>query len=204
MTVVAQFTPQTLKNRGVPVQVHELTPPLSAGAPWTRTFDANDEPVLTQLWLQLTNSILADVEDDLLGWGSLDEWQKAMQAKPFQTIARTLALAFGWVDAAGRPDYRRAGLATIDGEAMGYSVAISSAFAIANGADPTKTSEQLLKQLARAAATRAEQEARMDEALAADEPVLDTPTPLPSGDTPGSSGSKPGADLTDLSKSSGV
>jgi hypothetical protein len=202
MTAVSQFSPQTLKNRGVPVRVHQLAPPPAAGEGWTRLFDGDGNPLVGEVNLQITNAVLADFEDDLMGWGSLDGWQQGMQTKPFQTIAKTIALIRGWNDGNGRPDYRRAGLAMLDGEMGPYTVAVSAAFAIANGADPTKTSEQLLQQLAQAAAAKAKQDAALDAALAESAP--DTPTPPSAVATPGSSGSLPGAGSTDLSKSSGA
>jgi hypothetical protein len=203
MTAVAQFNPQLLKNRGVPVRVHNLAPDGAGG--FIRQFGPDGEPVeAVQVSLLMTNDVLSDLEDDLLGWGSLDAWQKAMQSKPFQTLGKTLALILGWFDAAGRPDYRRAGKAMLDGEVSAYSVAMSSAFALANGADPTKASEQLLKQLAQVERQRVEQAAAIDAQLDAVDLEPATPTPPVLADTPGSSGVETGASSAALLTSSGV
>lgn len=190
-------TAQILKNRGIPAKFHTLDQN-PATKRWVRKEDEAREMVFETGYLQMTNSVLADIEDPFIGWGSLDAWQQALQDKPFMTLTATVALLRDWRMDDDRPDRRRAGAAMIDGGVTDYSVAVGTAFMIANGAPEDQVGKQLTNQLAEA---RKEQKVQWDKVFN-DAESPGTLTSQSSG-TRGELGPKPGASSDEDSTSSG-
>lgn len=168
--IAAKLSPQVLKNRGVPVRVHVLEQ--DAAGRWARSYEADGQtPVTEQVWIQLTNDVLASIEEH---WGSLDEWQKASQTKPFLSIGATLAICFDWwkdsTSGEELPDGRRGGRAMLDGSLEVYTSAVGAAFMLANGIAPDRVGKALTDGLAATQKARArlvdETMTKLDEATA--------------------------------------
>lgn len=219
--------PQVLRNRGIPVKVHRL---VLDGAgdpvrPYQREFDGtgeNAELLTDEVWVQLTNAVLADFEDDEIGWGSLDNWQAALVETPYKALVRTFALALGYhvpgMSTPGGspvPDLRRAGTLMLDGLTDDYATVIGAAFALANGVSPERVGELLRAGVRNAAELRPlidaevqkmleDEEASMAEARRLRDAVYGdgTPTNQTSG-TPSPNGSELGSEPAVPSTSSG-
>lgn len=137
-----------LKNRGFPIDVHKVE--ADEQGRLSRVYNSADEPVLEKTWFQLTNADLAAIEEpEPSGWGSLEKWQEALEERPFNTIAKTLAICHGLMNSMpdGRivPDTRQAGLLMKDGEFMTYMAVMSGALMIAQGVDPELAGETVRK-----------------------------------------------------------
>lgn len=196
MSIVStSASPQVLKNRGIPAKFHAVEQ--SPTGRWVRKFDEAGEPQFENGYLQMTNSVLADIEDEEIGWGSLEAWQEGLQKKPFQTLTATVALLRDWRTGDDRPDRRRAGAAMIDGGVSDYSVAVGSAFMLANGAPEDRVGKQLTDNLTEATS---KQKVQWDKVFEDTEGGILTP---PSDGTRGELGSKAGASSDALSTSSG-
>jgi hypothetical protein len=116
---------QVLKNRGIPVLVHQVEPDPN-GVQWHRVFtsDAPEaDPVLETRFIKFTNLSLSDVEEK---WGDTDEWEKALEAKPFHTMVATLAIMWECTR-------QEAGKRMIDDAIDDYSTAVGAAILMANG-----------------------------------------------------------------------
>jgi len=221
MSVIGNASPQVLKNKGIPVKIHKVVK--DEGGVWQRITDPDTgEAVLLDVWMQITNDVLADIEER---WGSLEQWQEILSKKPFSVVGATMALILGYQGADGL-DYRRAGRAMVDGGISDYANAIGVAVQLANGADAVGAGEDL------AAGKKAAEKARQDQAVAVAKARVereesevrvvqgevvesDTPTlPLSveagistqpgTPSTPGTTGSNSGASSDELSTSSGV
>lgn len=214
MSALNQTTPAVLKNRGVPVSFIVLNK--DDEGRWTRSYTDGGGPVTEVVHLQMTNDVLAAIEDDVTGWGSLDAWQKDLQEHPFKALGKTIALCRDWYTPADLPDVRRAGKAMLDAEIDVYSAAVGGAFMLANGLAPEQVGKTLADGVKASAAQKKramdrvteqlDKAAREQELLEAHEEDLaaapDTPTPPRSG-TRGKAGAKRGAASDGPSTSSG-
>lgn len=193
----------TLRNRGVPIQLHALSP---EGPGWVRAYTDDADPVFAEVYLSFNNSVLADIEGY---WGDLDGWEEALEQQPRKALTETMAFALEYItvapDGTAKPDTRRAGKAMIDGESATYSTAIGAAFMIAEGIPAEKAGEVLRAGLQGIEEGR-EEAGKLDikALLSADEdqPDDDTPTDLPESTT-GPSSSESGPELDETSTSSG-
>lgn len=116
---------QVLKNRGIPVLVHQVEPDPN-GVRYNRVYTSTDldaEPVLETLFVKFTNLSLSDVEEQ---WGDLDEWEKAIDDKPFLTMVKTLAIMWECTT-------QESGKRMIDDAIDDYSTAVGAAILMANG-----------------------------------------------------------------------
>lgn len=153
------FTPRTLRNRGVPVRLARVERLIDAsvrgyspsvleaagigldelprGAPQV-VLDENDEPLVEVVHVKFTHNVLADLEEH---FGSIEQWQLAMSAKPIGAMRQTLAFCLG-------RDAIEVGLAMLEDERLWYESAIGVAWALANGLDPTRAAMLLSKSVA--------------------------------------------------------
>ena len=202
-------TTAVLKNRGIPVKLHRLVTDEYGQVvrPTQRLYDAEDVPVIEEVWLQLTAAVIADIEET---WGDLDGWQKALSTQAYKALTTTVALAFEWFTTGpdGLPvaDSRRAGKAMIDGEIAGYSTAIGCAFMLAQGFPPEKVGEALRAGVVEVKKAMAELE-KVDMAalMSPDRSDDDGDTPTnPPASIPGPVGTPPGSDSSSTPTSSGA
>lgn len=213
MSVLGNASPQVLKNKGVPVAIHPVAK--DEAGQWQRIgTGSDDDSGLVTVWLQITNDVLADIEER---WGSLQDWQEALEKKPFSVVGTTIALVLGYWDG-GNPDYKRAGKAMVDGGISDYANGIGVAVQLANGMDAVGAGEDLAAGKKAAAKARdeqarqvAEQRAKRDEeSRTVQGEVVESGTPtlhpsdgaeglpeLTTGSTPGTTGSKDGASSAD-------
>lgn len=217
--VLGSPPPAVLKSRGVPIKVHVLAK--NDEDRWVRSMDG-DEPVIDTVYVQMTNAVLTDLTDPLVGYGSLDLWQHALSNDTYRALQNTLAMCLDWwiVLPGGQesPDGRRAGRAMIDGEVDSYSSAIGAAFMLANGVRPERVGEvmaagitsaagireQMMDKLADAAMEAAQESTdRLKAALDADADETTPTSPSSPTDTPSSSGSPHGSEQVATPASSG-
>lgn len=198
-----------LRNKGIPVELYELARDADGQLeqPLRRALSQADEPVVAEVWLQMTNLALADIEEQ---FGELGKWQEALQTRPFGTIVTTLALCLDM-------PRRQAGLRMIDGRLEDYSSAVGGAFMLANGVEPEKVGEVLARGVRAASEARSKLMAEGIDKMIADQraeerraemevvpppaQVVGLPAATP---TPGPSGSLPGAVFAGQSPSSGT
>lgn len=143
------FTPRTLRNRGVQIKLARTERLLDAnvrgyspellqragidaaelprGAPQV-VFDGDGDMQIETVFVRFDHNVLADLEEL---YGSIAEWQKRMDTQPIGTVRQTLASML-------RRDVDDVGLAMLDGERLWYENAIGVAWALANGLDPTR------------------------------------------------------------------
>lgn len=126
------YTPTILKNKGIPTNFNKVT---KTGEKWERVLNESGELENEVLYVRFTNNAICDIE---LHFGSLEEWQEALEKNPVTTVRHTLALCIG-------RQITEVGEMMQDGEVVMYSNVIGTAWSIANGVDPTIAS-QLLKQ----------------------------------------------------------
>ncbi len=167
-----------LKARGVPFRFHSLetTDTGDLAVPYRRKVNESSDdlvPVMEDHWLSFTNSVLADLEDDEIGWGSHDAWQDALRSHPFRTINATVALLLQlWVPGVATPsgspipDVRRAGVMIPDGTFAAISTCIGAAFAISMGTPPEEAGKLLQRGLAKADSVSRDIAERMRRSLA--------------------------------------
>lgn len=174
------YTPIVLKNKGINVtvaSVKQIDP-----TTWERTYDEVGEIVKETVFIRFSNNIISDIEEH---WGSLDDWQQTLEARPISTIRKTLSFCL-------KKPIEAIGEMMIEGDTIHYSNAIGVAWAIANGVDPTVAS-RMLKQSAELAE---EQKKLLSDAIVAS-------SNLTTKDSPGNSGTQPGAKRAARTKSSG-
>ena len=176
------YSPIVLKNKGVPTQFYKTKKVDSNVDVWEREYDELGEPIIVESYVRFNNNVIADIE---VHWGSLEEWQEKLEKQPVNTLRQTLAFAT-------RRHNSDIGEAMLDGEVLGYSNVIGTAWAIANGVDPIKAS-RMLKQSTELAE---EQKRLLNEAM--DEQQEKTQDFL------GSSGTQPGPKRAARTKSSGT
>jgi hypothetical protein len=122
-------TVAVLRNKGVPVRVHETQPAPTGSGRWERVLSADPDeptPVWTQVHVRFTALDLAEIEEK---FGSIQAWNEALNGdKSHSSVIDTLALLWGY-------PRERAGVAMIDGDLDGYAAAIGAAFLLANGGE---------------------------------------------------------------------
>jgi hypothetical protein len=176
------YSPIVLKNKGVPTKFYK-TKKVEGGLDlWEREYDDVGEPIIVESFVRFNNNIIADIE---VHWGSLEDWQDKLEKQPVHTLRQTLAFAT-------RRHNVDIGEAMLDGEVLGYSNVIGTAWAIANGVDPIMAS-RMLKQSAELAV---EQKRMLNEAMSQQQEKTQ--------DFLGSSGTQPGPKRAARTKSSGT
>jgi hypothetical protein len=115
------YTPTTLRNKGVPVRFYELGPD---GKP---QYDEGGEPITEVVLLRLSAWDIAQIEEK---YESHEKYGEAMKDAPLTTALRTLALAFD-------EDEKAIGRKMVTGHNADYITAVSTAWALAQGMDPT-------------------------------------------------------------------
>jgi len=124
------YTPEVLRNKGVPVKLAKIR---KAEDDWTPIYSSDGELETEELHVRFTHNIIADIEET---WDGLADWQEAMESKPVSTLRRTLSLIF-------MEPVDKIGGMLIEGRLPEYSNAIGTAWALANGVDPTVASRML-------------------------------------------------------------
>lgn len=119
------FTPLTLRNRGVPVKLAVL------GDDGKPTFDDVGEPILEEVYLQFDMAIMADVEAK---FGSTAAFMATLDEVPYQTIQAIMAILL-------ECDERTASRRILVQELPTVTAAIMVALALSQGLDPTKAAE---------------------------------------------------------------
>lgn len=176
---MTRVSANVLKARGVPFEFHALDATDDTGdlvVPYQRKVTGDPDSPVTVMetrWLSFTNSVLADLEDDEIGWGSHDAWQDALKSHPFRTVNATVALLLQlWVPGkttpggAPVPDVRRAGVMLPDGTFAAISTCIGAAFAISMGTPPEEAGKLLARGLAKADSVSREIAEKMRQSLA--------------------------------------
>ena len=176
------YSPIVLKNKGVPVKFYKTKKAENGLDVWEREYDEVGEPIVVDSFVRFNNNVIADIE---VHWGSLEEWQERIEKQPVHTLRQTLAFAT-------RRHSSDIGEAMLDGEVLGYSNVIGTAWAIANGVDPIMAS-RMLKQSAELAE---EQKRLLNEAMDAQQEKTQ--------DFLGDSGIQPGPKRAVRTKSSGT
>ena len=126
------YTPAVLRNQGVPVLIAKLREEEGA---WAPIFDSDGKPETEEFFVKFTHNTIADIEEI---WDGLPDWQAAMADKPISTLRRTYGLLL-------IEPVEKVGLRLIEGRLGTYNNAVGTAWALANGVDPTVAS-RLLKQ----------------------------------------------------------
>lgn len=196
-------TANVLKNRGVPLMLHVLETDAAGDAvvPYKRAFtgDGDDAtPVMQEVWVQFTNSTLADIEDPEVGWGptidddgnliaaGMPSWQKDLRKRPWQAVSKTIAIVLQlWVPGRSTPsggpvpNVRMAGMMIPEGTQAEMSSAIGAAFSIAMGAAPDTAGKLLAQGMKEATDLGQKLRETMDETV----DQFTTPTGQPPGST---------------------
>ena len=107
-------TPRILKNKGINVSIGG-----------------------EQIEVRLTCGNSADIEEQ---FGSLEDWQEALQERPATTCVQTLSISTGKT-----PEELRT---QMDSALVEYVSAIGAAWGVANGLDPTVAARHLTETLA--------------------------------------------------------
>jgi hypothetical protein len=172
------YTPVVLKNKAVSIRFYKVKK-IQPENVWVREQTEEGEDIIESSFVKFTNNSIADIEDF---FGGLEAWQEKLEKLPVNTIRQTLAFAL-------RKDVEEVGEAMLDGEVVIYSNIIGTAWAIANGVDPTVASRMLQN----SAQLAEEQRKQLNETL-----INQT---LP--DSPGPNGTASGPKRASRSKSSG-
>jgi hypothetical protein len=154
------YTPAVLRNRGVPAEFYALEE-TEEGTPFLPEITGNQKRAKETRFVRFDFNTIADIETL---FGDTEKWQESMAQSPATAIRRTLALSFG--ANADDPDglkraERAVGLSLIEGKILEYGSAISVAWGLANGLDPTKAVEALEQAKAKMAELAAEMEAAL-------------------------------------------
>tara|TARA_Y100001949_G_scaffold160192_1_gene151637 strand:+ start:327 stop:917 length:591 start_codon:yes stop_codon:yes gene_type:complete len=187
------YTPAVLRNQGVPVLIAKLREEEGA---WAPIFDSDGKPETEEFFVKFTHNTIADIEEV---WDGLPDWQAAMADKPISTLRRTFGLLL-------IEPVEKVGLRLIEGRLGTYNNAVGTAWALANGVDPTVAS-RLLEQAevatdSQIAMLNEELETTIDE-VEADMKKVEKETLKGAKDTLGKALSPPGAKPTKGTKTSG-
>ena len=219
MSTAGSVSPAVLKNRGVPMTVHTVVRDADGRPTSERAVDDAGEFIMEKSprWIRFDNNILSDIEDENLGWGSVDKWEEALVAAPFGTVRATLAMCWGF-DPTSKDDLRVVGAICPDATEETGTL-IGAAYMLANGMDPVLVGEAIRQSEGELVTSNKAKQARLAEALKAattteaqdvsptslSEPIPTGDSPPGSGATPGTSGSEPGSSSADvILTSSGV
>lgn len=124
------FTPEVLRNKGVPIVLNNVRRDESE---WATIYDSSGEAEDDVYYVRFTHNVIADIEEK---WDGLAEWQLAMEAKPISTLRATLGLLI-------LEPVEKVGCMMVEGRLAEYNNAIGVAWALANGVDPTVASQLL-------------------------------------------------------------
>jgi hypothetical protein len=175
--VCMDYTPVILKNQGVSCEFVKLQ---KNGDVWERVIGEEGEPEKEVIFVKFTNNVISDIE---IHFGGLEAWQEQLEKFPYTTVRQTFSLMM-------RRKPEEVGEAMLDGEVVMYSNIIGTAWAIANGVDPTVASLMLVNSVGLAK----EQNRLVNEQLSKS---VETP------ESPGTSGSDSGPKRASRSKTSG-
>ena len=220
MSTAGSVSPAVLKNRGVPMTVHTVVRDADGRPTNERAIDDAGEFIMdpAKRYVRFDNNILSDIEDPVIGWGSVDNWEEALVAAPFSTVRATLAICWGF-DPSSKDDLRVVGAICPDAtEEVG--TLIGAAYMLANGMDPALVGDAIRQSEGEMVTSNKAKQARLAEALKAattkDETTEDvSPTslsePIPTDDSPpasdathGMTGSEHGSSSDVILTSSGV
>jgi hypothetical protein len=126
------FTPDVLRNKGVPIRLAQVRKDEND---WVPLYTSDGDMETETHYLKFNHNVIADMEEQ---WDGIQNWQDAMAEKPISTLRRTIAICL-------LIPVERVGGMLIEGRLPEYSNAIGTAWALANGVDPTVAS-QLLNQ----------------------------------------------------------
>lgn len=198
---------QVLKNRGIPVLVHQVEPDVN-GVRYNRVYESDAEdasPKLETLYVRITALGMSDIEDR---WGDMEAWEEALDAKPYLTLVDTMAIIWECTR-------QEAGKRLLDDNIDDYSTAVGAAVLMANGVEGdavvrllkagVSSSKRLRARIADEG-IKAVEELEMEEAKAASQPAVAanaTPT-NPNPATTSSSSLSTGVESADQLTSSGV
>lgn len=117
-----------LRGKAVLIPLAVVTPvELDGAVTWARVENpAGGGDLIEQVGIRFDANVLSEMED---AWGSMQGWMGMSQRKPVKTARDTIAIALG-------REPKAVGVAMLDSEGHRYTVALGSAFAIANGVDP--------------------------------------------------------------------
>lgn len=181
-----EVTVNVLRNKGCPVQLAKL----DADGDVKR--DAEGAEVKHELWLRFDANSLSEIE---MRFGSIDDFEAALNLRPFASIRAALAFALGH-------DEPTMGKMLLTDQTAEYSNSIGTSLALATGVDPTKALQMYERGLQLGATLRA----KLDEAL---QEMLDeaseheTTTENEDSASLGSNGTSSGADSAETLSSSG-
>lgn len=147
------------------------------------------DPEVTEIVVHAGGTKVLDDEGRALRetYYGIEAWQVSMLDRPFYTLRMTLAIALGMPD-------REMGQRLFEEQLEKYFTAVGTAFAIANGVDPTDALRAAVEQV----------QANRAELLEVPGVRSTTPTNEPELVIPGPSGSEPGDVPLDPSMSSGT
>jgi hypothetical protein len=124
------YTPAVLRNKGVPVRMAALR---NEDGAWVQIYDSEGNIETEEFHVRFTHNTIADIEEV---WDGLPDWQEAMAAKPVSTLRRTYGLIL-------TEPVEKVGMRLLEGQLGSYNNAIGTAWALANGVDPTVASRLL-------------------------------------------------------------
>lgn len=174
------YTPIILKNKGVPVEFAVVEK--QSDGTYRRKYDEAGEFEKKKVFIRFTHNTIADIEDQ---YSTLELWQIAMDTRPTHTLRDSMALALNI-------DKHEVGESMIEGRIYEYSNAVSTAWGIANGMDPTVASRLLRQGNELAEKQIQENQEQMMQAVA-----------KVTEDSPGKTGSRSGAKRVAPSENSG-
>lgn len=149
-SVIRSTTADVLSNRGVPVQVHKVS------EHDRRALDDGGGYEFTVLNVRFSAYALACIEDT---YGGMEDYQKAMEAKPNRTLVDTLALIWGVTAPI-------VGEMMQDGAQNDYATAVATSLMLANGMEAEDALKVLQSGVRQATERQATMSAALDEALA--------------------------------------
>lgn len=182
-----------VRNKGFPVTMAKVEPvPDAEPARWRQvvTEDEEAKPVTRTVWVRFDANAVADVEN---AFGSVDAYQAALTVRSHSTLRQVLALVLDCPE-------REVGAAMLPEEGGDYLLAVSMAWSVAMGMDPTQAAKAM--ELGRIENRREEAEKRegMDAELEAAVAALDLSTP--ESPSPGETGTDNGSPSEGIPSSS--
>ena len=132
-SVIMDYTPIVLKNKGIPTQLAVVE--RTEDGYYKRKFNEEGDCEKETVYIRFNHNVIADLEDR---YGDLENWQRMQETKASSTARDTMALCL-------RREKESVGEAMLEGFLMDYQNAIAMAWSICNGVDPT-TASKLLRQ----------------------------------------------------------
>ena len=128
---IEEFSPAILRNKGVPIVLHNVR--RSDDNEWVGIYDSDGTPETSTYYVRFTHNVIADIEER---WDGLEKWQESIDSKPVSTMRSTLGILI-----LETPE--KTGAMMVEGRLAEYNNAIGVAWALANGVDPTVASQLL-------------------------------------------------------------